>query len=215
MDFPIPGSPPTSTSEPRTIPPPKTRSSSPIPVRILSSCVASISDNFFGDEFSCAAEEPVAERPREVAATVWIISSTIVFHALQPGHFPSHLIDSVPHSAQTNTDFVFINPNIIEYSGEQTQEEGCLSLPDVFAKTVRFKNITVEYYDQNLIKQTLKADDLLSLAIQHENDHLNNKFYIDKIPPLRKIAVAFKLNKIRERAKNMSPEPKYIEENDQ
>ncbi len=91
--------------------------------------------------------------------------------------------------------FVFINPEIINLSGETISEEGCLSIPGLFEKVKRAESVRVEYYDENFIKQSLDAESLLAIAIQHENDHLYGKLFIDRLPIVRKTIIKNKLNK--------------------
>ena len=95
VDFPIPGSPPTNTKDPGTMPPPSTLSSSPIFVSFLSSSESLMSFNTTGS----ALRKPFC-RPLPVEDTFFVetVSSTNVFHALHPGHCPIHFEDSYPHS---------------------------------------------------------------------------------------------------------------------
>ena len=101
--MPIPGSPPTRTREPDTMPSPSTRSSSLKPVEIRSCSCRSISDSSAG--FTAGARLRLPD-PRDEEAPEDVIlatgSSTMVFHALQAGHCPIHLLDSYPHSLQKN-----------------------------------------------------------------------------------------------------------------
>ena len=97
VDFPIPGDPPIRTSEPGTIPPPRTRSSSAMPVVIRATCWASTSRR--GTGFA-ARPDRVAE-PRAGATAR---SSTSEFHSPQPGQRPCHFGLSCPHEEQANTD---------------------------------------------------------------------------------------------------------------
>ena len=77
---------------------------------------------------------------------------------------------------------VFINPEIIRTSEDLcTMEEGCLSIPKVYEKVVRPKNITVQYMDINGRKQLLEAGGLLARVIQHEYDHLNGVLFVDRL----------------------------------
>ena len=103
VDLPMPGSPPTSTREPFTIPSPSTRSSSLKPVEIRSCSCKSISDSNAGFTAGARLRLPA---PRDEAAPEGedfaMGSSTMVFHALQAGHCPIHLLDSYPHSLQKN-----------------------------------------------------------------------------------------------------------------
>ena len=90
VDLPIPGSPPTNTKDPCTIPPPSTRSSSFISVDMRLSCVISICES--GTFFASAAF--AATLPPFAALFLSIISSTNVFHSLHAGHCPIHFDDS-------------------------------------------------------------------------------------------------------------------------
>ena len=91
VDLPIPGSPPTRTREPRTIPPPSTRSSSFIEVLVLSSSFAVIAES--GTGFASVAGLSLPEVLSDFRSTS---SSTKVFHSLHPGHCPIHFADSYP-----------------------------------------------------------------------------------------------------------------------
>ncbi len=94
MDFPMPGSPPTKTREPRTIPPPRTRSSSLILVLFLLSPDISIAESGRGDGASLRAR-PLPFAPFSAAG-----SSANVFHSRHPGHWPIHFEDSYPQLLQ-------------------------------------------------------------------------------------------------------------------
>ena len=74
-----------------------------------------------------------------------------------------------------------INPKLLESSGETTYQEGCLSVPGFYEDVKRFETITIEYYDRYGEKHTLHAKDLLSVALQHEMDHLEGKLFIEKL----------------------------------
>ncbi len=77
---------------------------------------------------------------------------------------------------------VFINPQIIESSEEQAAfEEGCLSIPGVYAEINRPRSITVQAFDLSGKPFTLQADGLLSRVIQHELDHLKGILFIDRL----------------------------------
>ena len=102
VDLPMPGAPPTSTSEPCTAPPPSTRSSSPMPVGKRISCAVSSS------AIGCALARSARLRPPVFAfAPSPTACSTSVFHAPQLGQRPAHLGVSLPHSVQKNTLFAF------------------------------------------------------------------------------------------------------------
>ena len=79
--------------------------------------------------------------------------------------------------------YIFINPEIVKEKGEQTVDEGCLSLPNKFAKIVRPKEVTLRALNEKGEKIEIKAKDLLAQAICHEVDHLNGEVFVDKIIP--------------------------------
>ena len=74
----------------------------------------------------------------------------------------------------------FINPEIIEASGSQTDHEGCLSVPGRTCEVERPSHVKVKALDRNGNEFELEADDLLARCICHENDHLNGILFIDK-----------------------------------
>lgn len=77
---------------------------------------------------------------------------------------------------------VFINPQITNRSFRQeTQDEGCLSLPDVFGLVKRPRLVTVTYLDREGQEQTLRANPFLSRVLQHEIDHLDGILFIDSV----------------------------------
>lgn len=73
-----------------------------------------------------------------------------------------------------------INPEIIEASGEQTGDEGCLSLPGKYAKVTRPMNVICKAFDRDMNEVTIEAEGLLARAICHETDHLDGILYTDK-----------------------------------
>jgi peptide deformylase len=77
--------------------------------------------------------------------------------------------------------FVFINPEILEMSGEQTGYEGCLSIPGMSGVVTRPSHVVVKALDRNMEEFVLEADDLLARAICHEFDHLDGHMYVEKV----------------------------------
>ncbi|MCA9078554.1 MAG: peptide deformylase [Planctomycetaceae bacterium] len=82
---------------------------------------------------------------------------------------------------ESESEFVFINPEITSRKGSVLGEEGCLSLPELYAEVRRADEITVEAYDLDGQGFELKIDDLPSRVIQHESDHLDGVLFIDRI----------------------------------
>ena len=99
-----------------------------------------------------------------------------------------------------NARLDLVNPRIINTSEEIVEaEEGCLSVPGIYAKVKRFANITVEA--RNLYGETFnfQADQLLSRVIQHEIDHLNGILFIDRIDEITKKKFRSELKKIKKK----------------
>ncbi len=81
---------------------------------------------------------------------------------------------------------VFINPVIKEKKGATKYQEGCLSVPGIYEDVNRAKEIVVEYFDMKGNKHTIEADELLSICIQHENDHLDGIVFIERLSTLKR-----------------------------
>ena len=103
-------------------------------------------------------------------------------------------------SEEKNQPQVFINPEIAVKAGEQVYQEGCLSVPGIFADVTRANEITVRYLDRQGQAQELQADGLLAVCIQHEMDHLDGKLFVDYLSPLKREMVRKKLAKQRKQA---------------
>ncbi|MEN9947061.1 MAG: peptide deformylase [Pseudomonadota bacterium] len=91
---------------------------------------------------------------------------------------------------------VFINLKIIEKSGEHCGEEGCLSVPGIYETVTRASWVKVEYQDEYGNSHTLECDGLLAICIQHENDHLDGKVFVDYLSGLKQNYIRKKMKKI-------------------
>jgi len=99
-----------------------------------------------------------------------------------------------------NRPLVFVNPLITARSGEQVYQEGCLSVPGIFADVTRANEITVQARDRHGQPFELSIDGLLAVCIQHEIDHLEGKLFVDYLSPLKREMVRKKLVKQRKLA---------------
>ncbi len=87
-----------------------------------------------------------------------------------------------------------INPKVLEESeNTAVYNEGCLSIPGIYADVRRPESITVEYYDEDLKKVTEKFDRFACRMIQHELSHLEGDLFTDHVAPIRKKMLARKL----------------------
>jgi peptide deformylase len=100
-------------------------------------------------------------------------------------------------SEEKDTPLVFINPEIVTSEGGQVYQEGCLSVPGIFADVTRADTITVRFLDRQGVAQELTTDGLLAVCVQHEMDHLDGKLFIDYLSPLKREMVRKKLAKSR------------------
>lgn len=98
-------------------------------------------------------------------------------------------------SEEKNQLLVLINPEIDASEGMQIGEEGCLSVPGIYDKVERAEKVKVHYLDLDGQKQTLEAEGLLAVCIQHELDHLNGKVFVDHLSQLKQVRIKNKLAK--------------------
>ena len=93
----------------------------------------------------------------------------------------------------------FVNPEIVEASGEIECEEGCLSVPGVFEKVRRAERVKVRALNAAGEPFTLETEGLLAVCIQHEIDHLEGKVFVEYLSRLKQQRIAARIKK-QERA---------------
>lgn len=99
-------------------------------------------------------------------------------------------------ASETRDDLhVFINPQIVSRDGEQTLEEGCLSVPGIYDTVTRAQRITVRALDREGLPFELEASGLLATCVQHEIDHLEGKLFVDYLSRLKQQRIRKKLQK--------------------
>lgn len=100
-------------------------------------------------------------------------------------------------SENRDQPIALINPKIISTEDEiMDMMDGCLSIPDSFAPTQRFRYLKVKALDRNGDEIELEAADLFAGCIQHELDHLNGKLFIDHLSPLKRQRIEKKQKKL-------------------
>jgi len=80
-----------------------------------------------------------------------------------------------------------INPELFNFAGQDTDTEGCLSIPGLMGDVARASSVEVKCLDRHGKEQVFKANGYLARAVQHEVDHLNGILFIDKADNVRKI----------------------------
>jgi len=98
---------------------------------------------------------------------------------------------------------VLINPELIETSDEMTLvDEGCLSVPEIYDKVPRHARIRVRALDRSGEPREFAAEGLLSIAVQHEMDHLLGKVFVEYLSPLKRTRIKTRmLKKTRDEAR--------------
>ena len=99
---------------------------------------------------------------------------------------------------------VFINPEVVEESGEKNiHEEGCLSIPEYYEEVERPAAVKIRYLDLDGKQHEIEANGLLATCIQHEIDHLNGILFVDHLSTLKRDML---LRKVRKWAKENAEE---------
>ncbi|MGZ5157141.1 MAG: peptide deformylase [Caldimonas sp.] len=98
---------------------------------------------------------------------------------------------------------VLINPELIETSEEMVLgDEGCLSVPEIYDKVPRHARVRVRAQDRSGAAREFEAEGLLSVAVQHEMDHLLGKVFVDYLSPLKRSRIRTRmLKKTRDEAR--------------
>ena len=89
-------------------------------------------------------------------------------------------------SEKKDQPIALINPEIIRSAGQISWEEGCLSLPGIYAKVTRPSEVIVKGMNRDGKTIEIEADELLAICLQHEIDHLNGKLFVDHLSGLKR-----------------------------
>ncbi|ACH37662.1 polypeptide formylmethionine deformylase [Citrifermentans bemidjiense Bem] len=125
------------------------------------------------------------ELARDMAETMYDAPG-VGLAAPQIGVHQRIIVIDVSGKDETPELIVAINPEIVHAEGEAFEEEGCLSVPKFSANVRRHARIVVKALNLEGEEVTFRADDLLSIAFQHEIDHLDGVLFIDHLSPLKK-----------------------------
>lgn len=130
---------------------------------------------------------------------ILVIDTEYEFEELPEGSAPSagSEVVSGKNTIRNKTPKIIINPEIISHEGSVLFSEGCLSVPEFSAEVKRAEKLKLRYQDIDGLTQTIDAEGLLAIAIQHEIDHLDGKLFIDRLSPLKKELVRKKLRQER------------------
>lgn len=108
------------------------------------------------------------------------------------------VLDCVKAEGEKPRPMIMFNPEVIAASDElNTYEEGCLSIPDLFADVTRPAEVDVRWMDQDGKEHTDTFTKLWATCVQHEIDHLEGKLFIDYLKPLRRQMFTRKMVKLK------------------
>jgi len=96
----------------------------------------------------------------------------------------------------------FVNPEVVQTSGKMlTMEEGCLSIPEIEAEVDRHERIRVRFVDLEGSQHEEEFEGLYARVLQHEIDHLNGVFFVDRLSPLKRRLLSKKLQALAEQTR--------------
>lgn len=147
--------------------------------------------------------QPISEVTDEIRqlaeemAEVMYKSDGVGIAAPQVGQLHRLVVIDVTGPEKREGKMVLVNPVVtpIPEGGLIESEEGCLSVPDYRAKVKRAGKVRVEATDLDGKPVSFEAEDLLSICVQHEVDHLDGKLFIDRISRLKRMMFENKLKK--------------------
>ncbi|HOR02968.1 MAG TPA: peptide deformylase [Candidatus Syntrophosphaera sp.] len=97
---------------------------------------------------------------------------------------------------------VMINPEIESSDGETEMEEGCISVPGIYARVQRASAISVSFTDLSGERRLMKLSGYPAVVVQHEHDHLNGILFVDRLGTIAKLKVKRKLKELERKAVN-------------
>ncbi|MBI3181770.1 MAG: peptide deformylase [Myxococcales bacterium] len=106
------------------------------------------------------------------------------------------VLDTTPRQPDSKP-VAMINPVILSTEGTTIYSEGCLSIPGEAEEVERAAVVTVGYLDASGKEQTLRAEGLLAIAIQHETDHLQGKMFVDHISALKREMIRKRMKRLK------------------
>lgn len=106
------------------------------------------------------------------------------------------VLDTSPRQPESKP-VAMINPEIVAKEGSTRYSEGCLSIPGEAEEVDRAARVTVKFLDPSGQPQTLQAEGLLAVAIQHETDHLLGTMFVDYLSPLKRELIKKRMKRLK------------------
>ena len=142
-------------------------------------------------KYKCKPLQKINQDLRDIVAAMFEImyaAEGVGLAANQVGlPFRLFVMNSTGKKEEKDNEYVFINPIILKKNGTVTDNEGCLSFPDIHADVIRSETIEVESISLSGEEQHFKWKDRLARIVQHEIDHLNGVSFVDRLTATAKI----------------------------
>ncbi|MEM7504271.1 MAG: peptide deformylase [Pseudomonadota bacterium] len=100
-------------------------------------------------------------------------------------------------SSDKSAPHALVNPEVVEQDGRIITEEGCLSVPGIYAEVPRAERIRVAFLDRDGASQEAEMDGLLAVCVQHEIDHLEGRLFVDYLSEAKRQRIRKRLQKER------------------
>ncbi|MBI1273398.1 MAG: peptide deformylase [Alphaproteobacteria bacterium] len=144
-----------------------------------------------------AVDKQIAKQMDDMLETMYA-GKGIGLAATQVGLLNRVIVIDVSTKEKKSDPLLIANPEITWQSDDTfTYSEGCLSIPDQYAEVTRPRKIRLGYLDKDGKSCALEAEDLLSICIQHEIDHLNGVLFIDYLSTLKRNMIIRKVEKAK------------------
>ncbi len=159
----------------------------------------------FGDERLTAKNAEVDPRSEELARLVADMVETchaapgVGLAAPQIGINKKVAVIDLSVGADPAAVIVLVNPVVLDGSGEQKEEEGCLSVPDLSEKVTRPARVRVRAADASGVVREIEGTGLLARALCHEMDHLNGMLFVDRLRGLKRELTWRKIRRQKEK----------------
>jgi peptide deformylase len=157
------------------------------PVRVVDDSIRTLVDDMFETMYA-------ADGVGLAAPQIGVLKNVIV-------------LDTSPRQPESKP-VAMINPEILEKEGISRYTEGCLSIPGEAEEVERAAKVKVRFLDVSGETQTLVAEGLLAVAIQHETDHLNGTMFVDYLSTLKREMIKKRMKRLKsERTEQLTAAP--------
>jgi peptide deformylase len=163
----------------------------------------------YGDPVLRRRSEPVGEIDDETEALLQALVDTVDeaeglgLAAPQIGVSKRAIVVVEPGGNGERKHHVVVNPEIVSACGEDINEEGCLSIPGIYAKVKRPQSVAVKGRDPSGRDLSIEAKGLMARAFAHEIDHLDGILFTDRISMVKRSLLKRKLNEIKKQAQEV------------